>query len=291
MKKIDYRELGATLFTPATYKDLETLVSGKKYPQLRSLVIDTEDGINENDYPQAIHNIATLLSNIESIKPYLFLRPRNLNSLEEMLTQEGVKKLTGFVLPKFSLQNAEVYLSHLENTDFHFMPSIEGAELFNTNELRELKDILLPYKERIPLIRFGAEDMLRQLGLRRRCDESLFDFAAIQSPLGNFIATFKSSGFAVSGGVYPCYNDTQGFVADVKRDLHEGLFSKTIIHPNQIALIEEIYRVTQEELDEAKEIEKSRDSIFTQNGKMAEPVTMLAYSQGIIARADIYGIR
>ena len=289
MKKVDYIELGGTLFVPATHKDLLGIAEGKKYPALKSILIDTEDGISQSVLPDAMQNIKKLLQEVTTGETLLFLRPRNVVILKELLELVGIEKVDGFILPKFSLLNAKEYLE-VVGKGYFIMPSIEGEELFNQHKLFELREILLSHKEQIVSIRFGLEDMLRQLGMRRDCDESIFDFSASSVVVGNFIATFKSVGFNVSGGVYPCFKDTEGFKKDVLRDLKEGLFSKTIIHPNQIEMLNELYKVSKEELSEAQEITKSSEAIFKQNSKMAEVATMRPHSEKIIKRAEVYGV-
>ena len=291
MQGIDPISLGATLFVPATHKALEAIATHKKYPQLKSLLIDTEDGLQGSALQDGLRKIAILLSNLRKSSLYIFIRPKNPTILAELLEMQGIENITGFILPKFSLCNADVYLELLRKREFFFMPSIEGEELFHHQKLCELKNMLLEHKEQIPLVRFGLEDMLRSLGLRRSCEMSVFDLSAPSTVLGNFIATFKSSGFMVSGGVYPCFKDADGFVKDVKRDLQEGLFSKTIIHPNQIALAHECYKVTKEELEEAELIIASTQASFALSGKMAEPTTMREHSYVIVKRAQIYGLR
>ena len=290
MRKIEYIELGGTLFVPSTYKDLLSIAEDKKYPNLKSVLIDTEDGIAQRDLKSALENIKELLLELKKSSVLLFLRPRNTEVLKELLALEGIQKIDGFILPKFSLSNAQEYLDAV-GKKYLIMPSIEGEELFNQTKLFALRELLLPYQEQIITIRFGLEDMLRELSMKRKCDESVFDFSATASVLGNFIATFKSAGFNVSGGVYPCFRDTEGFKKDVLRDLKEGLFSKTIIHPNQIDTVNELYKVTQEEFDDAKEIYESTEAVFNQNSKMAEVSTMRPSALRIIKRAEIYGVK
>ncbi|MEA3372012.1 MAG: HpcH/HpaI aldolase/citrate lyase family protein [Campylobacterota bacterium] len=290
MNKINYIELGATLFVPATHKGLTAIVLKNKYPELKSLLIDTEDGINEDSLESGYDAIKELLRSYERKKFFVFIRPRNLEVLAKILTFENIKSIDGFILPKFSLENGEEYFKLLQKSNFLVMPSIEGEELFNHESLHKLKDILLKHKEKIILLRFGLEDMLRQLKMKRSCDETLFDLSATSYVLGSFISIFKSAGFAVSGGVYPCFKDEAGFVKDVKRDIKEGLFSKTIIHPNQIKITNDLYRVSKKEFEEASEICKQTLAVFRQNDKMAEVVTMQPHAQEIILRAEVYGL-
>ena len=288
---ISYLELGATLFIPASHKALATIVSGEKYPNLRSLVIDFEDGLDDADLFRSTGNLESVLQTLTQKSPYVFIRAKDDKHLEELLKMAFITNINGFVLAKFSLSNAKAYLELLSTTNFLIMPSIEGKELFHHQELHKLKEIILTNKEKILLVRFGLEDMLRQLSMRRTCDKSVFDISATAAVVGNFIATFKSAGFGVSGGVYPCYKEKEGFIKDVKCDMQEGLFTKTIIHPSQIEVINELYKVDKKEYEEALAIVNAEGKVFALNGKMAESITMCSYSKGLLLRAKIYGFR
>jgi len=288
---IDPLELGATLFVPALHKNLLHVVNGEKYKDLRSVVVDTEDAIAEDSLDLAIQAIKNMLHTFEKSSLLVFLRPRNTEVLKLFLSLENINKIDGFILPKFSLANADTYLKLLKDSLHVVMPSIEGKELFEQEKLIQLREKLLPFKEQIILIRFGLEDMLRQLKMKRKCTESIFDFSVTNAVLGNFIAVFKSAGFEISGGVYPCFKDEEGFIKDVQRDLKEGLVSKTIIHPSQIELINKVYKVEEKEFQEALEICNSSKAIFSQNSKMAETTTMTPYAQSLIKRAELYSLK
>jgi len=242
-------------------------------------VIDTEDSISDGEFPLAIELLKDLVVNFHKDKLLVFIRPRNIEVLKELLIYKNINAFDGFVLPKFSLNNADEYLDVLKSSSHLLMPSIEGKELFDTYKLQKLKDKLVPYKEKVFLIRFGLEDMLRQLEMRRKCEDSIFDFAVTSSILGDFLAIFKSSGFEVSGGVYPCFSDMNGFIKDVKRDLKEGLFSKTIIHPSQIDLVHDVYKVTLDEFTEANKLLSSPHAIINLDLKMGEVKTMSPHAE------------
>ena len=291
MANIHYTELGATLFVPATHKNIVQIISGDKYPNLKSVVIDTEDGIEEHLLIDALAIVKELVLRYKKNKLLVFIRPKNVEILKEILTYENIDAVDGFVLPKFSLSNADEYLDALQNTKHYIMPSIEGRELFSSDALIELKDKLDARREKVLLVRFGLEDMLRQLSMKRECNDSIFDFAVSASVVGNFLAIFKSAGYAVSGGVYPCFSDVDGFIKDVKRDLKEGLFSKTIIHPSQIDLLHELYKVSQKESDEANKILENEKKIINLNGSMGEGKTMSPYAKLIIQRIKVYGLK
>jgi len=288
---IDYTELGATLFVPSTHKNLSSILKQEKYPNLKSIVIDTEDGINEDELFSAKEIIKNILTSYKKNSLLVFIRPNEPKTLEEFLSYENIEKVDGFILPKFSLSNSDKYLEIIKNTKHCFMPSIEGTELFDINELKKLRDKIVEYKDRIVVIRFGLEDMQKQLGMKRSHEYSMFDYAVYSSVIGNFLALFKSRGFAVSGGVYPYFKDSKGFIKDVKRDLKEGLFSKTIIHPSQIDLAHELYKISKDEFKDAMRLLESSKSIINMDGVMGEVKTMSPYAKEVIKRAQIYGIK
>lgn len=290
IKKVSYIELGATLFTPGSLFSLNSIVNNQKYPELKSIVIDFEDGLDDKLFESADEQFRKVIKGINEKSPFVFVRAKNTAHLRDILKYEGIENITGFVLAKFNLSNSDDYLELLKETKHSFMPSIEGKELFETNDLKILREKILKHKQRVVLIRFGLEDMLKQLGMKRSCDYSLFDYAVCSSIIGNFLAIFKSSGFAVSGGVYPCFKDKNGFIKDVKRDLREGLFSKTIIHPAQIALVHEQYKVTKEEYEEARRLLGTTKAVINLDGKMGEVNTMSPYAKEIMQRAEVYGV-
>lgn len=284
-------ELGGTLFVPSTHKHLHSITQGEKFTSLRSLVIDTEDGILESNLDEGLLAIQALLPNLSQTRCYRFIRPKNPTILKALLKMQGIENIDGFVLPKFGMDNMQAYIAELEGDSFAFMPSIEGLELFDVDSLKTIRNFLLPFQPRIPLIRFGAEDMLKQLGLRRDCSLSLFDMCLPSQVIGNLMGVFKPYGFAISGGVYRCYQDHEGFTQDLQRDLQEGLISKTIIHPDQIGLVEHCYQVNEEEYGEAKKLLDSEEAVFSLNGTMAETQTQKRWAYNILARYNAYGMR
>lgn len=290
-RAIHYTQLGGTLFVPASHKNIQPIILKEKYPQLRSLVIDFEDGLNANEMKSGLEKVASVLKLCDEQSPYVFIRPKDQQHLKEILKMEYIENIDGFILPKFSLTNKEKYFNVLEEKDFYIMPSIEGYELFEYDKLKELRDFLLTHKEKVLLVRFGLEDMLRQLNLKRGCEDSIFDLSVGNAVLGNFIAVFKSSGFSISGGVYPCFKNNEGFKKDILRDLKEGLFSKTIVHPDQIEIVNEAYKVDEQEYTQALELLESENVVFNQNNKMAEKHTMSGFAEFIKERAEVYGIR
>jgi len=284
-------ELGGTLFVPATHPQLEAVLSGEKYPQLRSVVIDLEDGIDNHVRSEALERVQALLPSLQPASLLRFIRPHSPEMLATLLRGEGIGNIDGFVLPKFGLDNATQWLGHMQQTPHAFMPSVEGKELFSANDLQTIARLLLPFKERIPSIRFGLEDMLRQLGMVRDCSAPLHTLIAPSYVIAMVLTTFKPCGFNVSGGVYKCYGDLPGFKAELEEDLRQGLLGKTLIHPSQIAVVEEVYRVTAAEKGEAEAIVNASTNVAALHGMMLEKPTQRPWAEMILRRAVHYGVK
>jgi citrate lyase beta subunit len=287
--------LGGTLFVPASHKNLDVILSGKKYAELRSVVIDFEDGLTSESRPDALQRLDHTLGALEESPLLRFIRPENPQMLKTMLAKKEIGKIDGFILPKFGLESAEAYLSLLDNhtkpdTCHLFMPSIEGDELFDSTKLRQLRDILLPFRERIICIRFGAEDMLRQLGLRRTTGRSLYDMLSPAQSIATLLNTFKPCGFEVSAPVFPHFSDTEGFKKEIAKELENGLISKTIIHPSQIKPMNALYKVSGQELHEAKTLLSQKEGVINLNGKMGEAKTQSPWAESILKRAALFDV-
>jgi len=291
MKQISAIHLGATLFIPATHKNLKEIVTGLKYKTLRSLVIDLEDGISNTSRQQGLQQLKEVLEMKHPDQLFRFIRPTNAVMLKELLKKSHINNIDGFVLPKFSLLNAQEYLEHLKDNNFQFMPSIETEDLFDVKMLKQIRELLIPFKHRIPLIRFGLEDMFRQLKIRRDCNISIYDMATPSWVIGQLLGLFKPFDFEISAPVYRCFNDEKGFKNEVLRELHEGLLSKTVIHPKQVEWLETVYQVNETDFTDAKEILSTADAVIAQQANMAEVPTQSPWARQIIKRAELFGIK
>ena len=286
-------ELGGTLFVPASHKNLEAVLSGKKHPDLRSVVIDFEDGLANADRQEALDKLPILLKNLKETTLLRFIRPQNQKMLKELLKLEFINNIDGFILPKFGLENADDYLSLFPISDLplssHIMPSIEGKELFDIQQLQKLREILLPHQKQIICIRFGAQDMLRQLSLRQ--DGSIYNMLVPSQVIANILTTFKPFGFEISAPVYPNFSDNEGFQKEITYELQNGLISKTIIHPNQIQPLNQLYKVSEVELKIAQQILEREDGVLNLNGSMGEQKTQSSWAEIVIKSSRYYGLK
>jgi citrate lyase beta subunit len=289
-----FLELGASLYVPATRTDLVALGNGAKFPHLRSVIFCTEDAVRLGDVSAALANLAAALRRLEPSPCLRFVRVRSAALLRQIVQMDGVDRLTGFVLPKVTRHNLDEYLCALpRDSSFVVMPTLETAEAFDTAEMVALRNLLLRdvCRARILSLRIGGNDLLQMLGLRRPTDRSIY-----ATPLGALISqlviTFRPFGFNLTGPVFEGLSRADLLARETRKDLARGLFGKSAIHPEQVAVIEAQYRVTARESQAAERIlADGAAPVFRFHETMCEPATHRAWARLIHERARLYGVR
>ena len=284
-------ELGATLYVPAINPGLRAIAYGA-ISDLRSMVVCLEDAIREDQIPFAINRLEALLADIATSPTAVavYVRPRNLRMLTDLLQLGGIERITGFVLPKMTTQSLPVWLTALMHSEHCIMPTIEGEDAFDRSALARLCDQLLPYAERVTAIRIGGNDILAMLGIRRSRVRTAYD-----GPLGSVIrdiaGTFIPSGFSVAAPVFEHFAAPDVLRREVEQDIEHGLLTKTAIHPDQIAIIHAVYRPDAHEMAEARAIlSQEAPAVFGSNGSMCELATHAPWAGMIIKRAQAHGV-
>lgn len=288
--------LGATLYVPADRTDLLQIALGGKYPELRSVIFCLEDAVSETRIPVALANLQALLDGLKASgsvwidRPTLFVRPRHAAMLRVIAGMSGVEAVAGFVLPKVTADSLDDYVRVLPSDRHCIMPTIETREAFDPDAMRALRSKLLLIQSRVLVIRIGGNDLLRTIGARRSHLRTIY-----QGPVGAVIAslvtTFVPYGFSMSSAVCDCFDDADLLREEVEIDLDHGLWTKSAIHPRQVSLIHDLYRVSVEDLSTARAIiDVKAPAVFSINGSLIEPATHTAWANNILLRSEIFGI-
>lgn len=288
---MDSLELGASLYVPAVRADLLELVNGTRHSGARSLIMCTEDSLTPEELPLALKNLRGVLLQLQACAVKRFIRVRDVRTLDTLLQFDGIESIDGFVLPKCNRQRFAEYFSLLEGTSFHLMPVLETREVFCSSQMAALRDELLApsVRPRILSLRIGGCDLLNLLGIRRSSRSTIYETA-----LGIYISllagTFRPFGFNLTGTVFEGLNHPEVLRREVQQDLQHGLFGKTAVHPDQVRVIENLYAVTAEELEQAQSLMSAHaPAVFRMHGVMCEKATHLRWARSIIHRSEIYG--
>src|SRR5262249_40440135 len=118
----------------------------------------------------------------------------------------------------------------------------------------------------------GANDLAKSL----RCDQS-GERTALLYALQHCILAARAYGLAVLDSAYGNINDPEGFAALCRQGRAMGFDGKTLIHPNQVAVANQMFAPSPEDLDLARrmiaafrEAKSQGKGVATLDGKMVE---------------------
>jgi citrate lyase beta subunit len=288
-------ELGATMYIPATHENLWDVTQGIKYPELKSVVVCLEDAVREDDYEKALENLNCLFKRIamndgKESGPAIFIRPRNIDSGYQILDLGYEDFYNGFVVPKFTLDTLDEWKACTENQS-NVMLTLETGEYFDSGYLSEVKYALCEdFNENVLCLRIGGNDLLSSINLRRPRECTIYD-TPIGSLIPKLVGNFVPKGFQLSSPVFEHYSNVELLKQELALDNANGLTTKTAIHPIQLKLIHEAYKVCSVDYYEAQMIvDAQAKSVFKSNGSMLEPATHRNWANEILLRAKIYGV-
>lgn len=125
---------------------------------------------------------------------------------------------------------------------------------------------------RLACLVMGTNDLARDLKARL-----LPGRASMFTSLSICLLAARAAEISVLDGVYGDLADAAGFVSECRQGRELGFDGKTLIHPDQIAVANEIYGPSVEEVSEAREIiaafeaaEAEGKAVTTLRGKMIE---------------------
>jgi len=286
----NYYRLGATLYSPAT---LDKLAQHFNTHQYSSMVVCTEDAIQAHQVEFALNNIQQALYQLQPSKTLRFIRPRNVQTLRELLMMPGIERIDGFVLPKVDLLNIEQFRQVLdEHAAFTVMPTLETEIAFDRQALQALRAEFSRFQNQILCIRIGGNDLLSILKIKRPKNVSIYE-TPVRQAIDNCITVFKPYHYHLSAPVYEYIDETYMPVLqqELAMDVAYGLCAKTAIHPDQTTIIENAYKVTRTDYEMAKKIlNPHMSAVFKYQGQMCEPATHSNWAEETMLRSSYYGL-
>jgi len=286
--------LGASLYVPATHKALLKIADGELLGEVRSIIFCTEDAVAEHELHFALHNLAAVLAQMLA-RPAAqrFVRVRSPEVLHCVLAMPGADKLSGFVLPKATRHNFDAYFQQVQHTRHLLMPTLETAEVFDDGEMKLFRLCLErpAVRERILALRIGGNDLLALLGMRRPRHVTLYR-TPIGAVISRLVTTFRPYGFLLTAPVFEYLDNPALLAEEMREDLAHGLAGKTAIHPSQVALIEQHYRVRDADIEVALKImSETCPAVFRMQDSMCEVATHKAWAHGVVEQARVFGVQ
>lgn len=312
-----FYSVGALLYCPANNEGIASNIVNEKFGDKFSLALCLEDTINDDHVKEAENTLISSLQNIyysskiqNFFIPKIFIRVRNSDQISDLCQRLGNSRsiISGFIIPKFELASANKYINEIKNVNslypetFYMMPIFESPSIINGLErfkilysLKEQLDSIEPY---VLNIRVGGNDLCHAFGFRRHNNETIYEIAPIANILSDIVTVFGGD-YVVSGPVWEYFSGPNwkfGMEAEIKKDLLFGFIGKTVIHPNQIAVVNEALKVSKLDFDDAKEIlnwDMNSASLVSGNfdhQRMNEYKTHYNWAAKIMMLAQEYGV-
>lgn len=313
-----YYNVGPLLYCPANNESVSDSIINEKFGRNFSLALCLEDTIQDNCILEAEETLITSLNKIRNEReskdfyiPKMFIRIRNTEQLLRLnkTLSDCSDMVSGYILPKFSIENADDYIQTIIKVNesathpIYTMPIYENSSIIDLRSrydiLYNLKDKLKTIEELVLNIRVGGNDLCHVFGFRRHSNESIHKIRPISSIFSDIISVYGTD-YVVSGPVWEYYNGEQwktGLENELIDDRLCGFTGKTVIHPNQIDVVNEAYKVTSQDLADAKAIlnwdENSNSLVHgsTNLERMNEYKTHSNWAMQTILQAKAYGIK
>lgn len=311
-----YYSVGALLYCPANRKTIADSIINENFGTNFSLALCLEDTINDNYVTEAEHILINSLEKIyrhsesdTSYIPKIFIRVRNPEQIPRLTKDLNscIKIISGFIIPKFSPENAKnyinaiIYANELSKKALYMMPIYENSSIIDLRNrieiLYSLKDSLSKIEDRVLNIRVGGNDLCHAFGFRRHDNESIHSIKPISNIFSD-IVTIYGTDYIISGPVWEYYAGEhwkEGLIEEINEDKLCGFIGKTVIHPNQIDIVNNSYKVSKKDYQDAQAIlnwNKHSNSFVSgsnSNERMNEYKTHSNWAQQILYLAEVFG--
>lgn len=320
---IDNMELkcsvGALLYSPALNHKISESVRNGKFGKRYSLALCLEDTVADESVADAEKQLVGTLTEIaeggngrDFYLPKIFIRVRSPEQLLKIHSRLGKGKeiLTGYIFPKYSTGNMEEYnrcirqMNAESGTVYYMMPTLEDRDIVDyqtrQDSLAAIKKALDSVSEYVLNVRVGGNDFCNEFSVRRHYNETIYDILPIGNLLADILTVF-SRDYIVSGPVWEYFssdNDEwkEGLKKEVARDRLNGFVGKTVVHPKQIEVVNDAFKVSKKDYEDARTVLGWDGRLGLQVGKgaggerMNEVKTHGNWALKTVTLAKIYGI-
>jgi citrate lyase subunit beta/citryl-CoA lyase len=222
-------------------------------------ILDLEDGVPAASKDEARRLVAEVLDRVPhgSRTPARYVRIRSVLSDDGAADLDAIVRpgLDGIMAPKVrgpdevewlaSELDAREREAKIAHGTLRIIPSIEGAAaLLEAPRIARAAD-------RVVGLAFGSEDFALDLGLPTKREGEAAELLYARSAL---VVAAVSAGKLAFDGIWPDIRDAAGLRVDSLRARRLGFSGKTLIHPGQIAVVNEVFSPTAAEVEEARRV-------------------------------------
>jgi citrate lyase subunit beta/citryl-CoA lyase len=274
------RLLRSVLFVPGTRQDrfAKALDSGAD-----AVVCDLEDSVDASRKVEARHAIAGFLATESDSTGLRLVRLNRADSrwfLADLAFVSGLAAIQGVVLPKTETASQVEQVGQAMGSRAVF-PLLETSRgILNAAAIAGARAT-------IPALLFGAEDLTAQLGVPRTVEgEELIVARSI------VVLAAATVGADAIDAVFTDLTATDRLRQDAARARNLGFRGKMAIHPGQIAVINEVFSPSAEEVDQARrlveafgEAQARGEGVIRLDGRMID-APLVTRARRVLALSD-----
>lgn len=318
LEQLSGYDVGALMYCPAySHRTIADALLHEQYPKPFSLAFCLEDTVPEAVVKDAEKELFQILQQVSSnltkesfYLPLIFIRVRTPQQLRKLadLYSPFAHILRGFILPKFFIESSRDYIQAIQEISaiypsYYYMPIFESPSMIDLRtryeNLAVVKEQLDAVSKKILNIRVGGNDLSHAFGLRRTVHDTIYDIRPVSNLLIDIVTMFATQ-YVVSGPVWEYFAGDgweEGLRKELSLDLLSGFIGKTVIHPNQIPVVNDMLKVSSRDYEDACNIvgwKKDCDllvSSSTDATRMNEYKTHFNWANKILHLARIYGIK
>lgn len=272
------RPYRSVLYVPGTN---ERALSKAASLECDAIIFDLEDAVSPDEKARARASVAEVLQTVDFGRRARIVRINALNTHwgYEDCAAFAASPIEALLVPKVSNP------SHVEAVA-QLVPDLPLWAMMETAVVAWHAAEVAAHPRLAGFV-VGTNDLAKDIGARFRPDRQ-----PLMTAISMCLLAGKAYGRVVIDGVYNAFKDEEGLRAECNQGRDMGFDGKTLIHPAQIAIANEIFAPSADELEQAHlqiaayaEAEKLGKGVAVVDGKIVEKLHVVA-AQRIIARAD-----
>ncbi len=277
--------------------------------------IDLEDSVAPDDKDSARSNVIAAISDVDWGDKYLSVRINGLDTpywyrdVVDLLEQGG-ERLDQIMIPKVGCASdvyaVDALVTAIETAKGRTNPISFEVIIESAAGIAHVEEIAAS-SPRLQAMSLGAADFAASMGMQTTgiggTQENYYMARNGEKHWSDpwhwaqaaIVAACRTHGVLPVDGPFGDFSDDDGFIAQARRSATLGMVGKWAIHPKQIALANEVFTPSAEQLAEAKEIIAAMEKAKAEGagatvykGRLVD-IASIKQAQVIVGQADLIG--
>jgi citrate lyase subunit beta/citryl-CoA lyase len=262
-----------------------------------TILLDLEDSVSLSEKDAARYLVKYALRYLDFGNTEVAVR---INGMDTPYWQEDIKKIIPEKPDMIRLPKAETkeQIKRLDE-EISMIEERSGIKVGNTKimvSIESAKGLKNAYdiataSPRMAAIAIGGEDFTADLGVKRTREGNELLVAR-----GELVLAAKAAKVDVIDSVFSNVDDEEGLRMETERAKAMGFTGKSVINPRQIPIVHDVFKPTEEEIEEAikitgaiEEARKKGSGVISLNGKMIDK-PIVEKAQRILELAKTLGL-